>query len=105
MGKELGQRLAALIKERRLTQKEVAQEAGITEAAMSHYIKGDREPRASVMAKIAETLHTTSDFLANGTAPNARAEIDLARKLIARNVSEMSRAEKMQIIDILFEKE
>ena len=63
MGKEFGDRLAEKLKSRGMTQKKLAEKAGITEAAMSHYIKGDRIPRAGVPARIAEELGTTSEYL------------------------------------------
>ena len=102
MGEQFGERLALLIKEKGLSQRELAQKAGVTEAAMSLYVKGTRIPRASVLARVAEALNTTSDYLMNGTASNNREELDLAKKLLARNVAEMTHAEKMQIISILF---
>ncbi len=54
-------RLALLLQQKDMTQKELAVRAGVTEAAMSHYIKGDRTPRASVITRIAEALGTTVD--------------------------------------------
>ena len=94
-------RLLKLIQEKNLTQKELANKAGVTEAAMSHYIKGDRFPRASVLARIADALGTSSDYLMNGSVMNSNDEILYAKRLIARNVSQMSHEEKMEIVSIL----
>lgn len=105
MREAFNERLSELIHSRNLTQKELANKAGVTEAAMSHYLKGDRFPRASVLARIAESLGTTSDYLMNGNATNAKEEIDYAKRLIARNVSEMSKEDKMKIMSILFEED
>ncbi|MBR5668484.1 MAG: helix-turn-helix transcriptional regulator [Spirochaetales bacterium] len=99
------ERLLELIQSKNLTQKELAEKAGVTEAAMSHYIKGDRFPRASVLARIADSLGTSSDYLMNGNASNAREEIDYARRLIARNITEMSKDDKMRIMSILIEED
>ena len=101
MAGTFGERLSELIKMRNYSQKALAMKAGVTEAAMSHYVKGDRYPRASVLARIADALGTTSDYLMNGTATNAREEVNQAKRLIARNVSQMSREEKMEIVSIL----
>ena len=38
------------------SQKDLSDLTGITEAAISHYIKGDREPKYKNMVKIAEVL-------------------------------------------------
>ena len=104
MGKEFGDRLAELLKSRKMTQKKLAEKAGVTEAAMSHYIKGDRVPRASVLARIAENLGTTSEYLMTGNTDGAE-EVGQAVRLIARNAAHMSKEEKMKIIGILMGKE
>ena len=95
------QRLAQLIKKQHVTQKELAEKAEVTEAAMSHYIKGDRTPRSAVLARIASALGTTSDYLMQGPSQNHIDEIGYAKRLIARNVDQMTNAEKREIISIL----
>ena len=57
MAGTFGERLSELIKMRNYSQKALAMKAGVTEAAMSHYVKGDRYPRASVLARIADALN------------------------------------------------
>lgn len=52
----IGVRIKSLLDKKGLTQKELANAVGCTEAAISHYIKGDRVPRASVLSKIAIAL-------------------------------------------------
>ncbi len=95
-------RLEQTIKARKMTQKEVAARSGVTEAAMSHYIKGDRTPRSTVLARIAQALNTTSDYLMEGVPQDYIKEIGYAKRLIARNVEQMSSAEKKEILSILF---
>lgn len=101
MMEAFGNRLSELLIEKSMTQKELALKAGVTESAMSHYVRGDRVPRASVMARIAEALGTSSDYLMNGTAVDIESELLQAKRLIARNVSHMSHDEKMEIVGIL----
>lgn len=101
MSNSFGERLSNLLTDKKLSQKELAQMAEVTEAAMSHYVNGDRIPRASVLARIASALDTTSEYLMNGTATNAQEEINYATRLIARNVEHMSKEEKMKIVSIL----
>ena len=105
MDKLFGERLASIIKEKRISQKELANAVGVTEAALSHYIKGDRIPRSCTLAKIAELLGTTSDFLMNGIASNVQEEIGYAVRLIARNAKDMTSVDKMKIIKILMDAE
>lgn len=95
-------RLSQLLKARHMTQKELAEKAEVTEAAMSHYLKGDRTPRSSILARIANALGTTSDFLMEGIPQEHDDEIKTVKKLIARNIEQMSKEEKAEIISILF---
>lgn len=101
MNETFSERLALLLKEKNMTQKDLAMKASVTEAAMSHYLKGDRTPRASVLARITDALETSSDYLLNGSEPDADGEIKFAKRLIARNVRQMTHEEKMEIINIL----
>ena len=94
-------RLEEMLKARNMTQKELAKKAEVTEAAMSHYVKGDRTPRSSVLSRIAMALDTTSEYLMEGVPQNYVDEIGYAKRLIARNVNQMSNAEKREILSIL----
>lgn len=97
----MGNRIKSLLEKREMTQKKLAEKVGCTDAAISHYIKGDRCPRAKVLTKIAIALDTTADFLMEGLPTDVTDELVFAKKLIARNVSQMSKAEKKEIINIL----
>ncbi len=101
--KTMGARISELLNQKGMTQKQLSLKAGITEAAISHYIKGDRIPRASVLIKLAIALNTTSDYLLEGISPDVKEELGYAKKLIARNVTQMSKADKREIINILME--
>ena len=45
MGKDFGERVSLLLEQQGISQREIAGILGITEATMSRYIKGDREPK------------------------------------------------------------
>ena len=105
MTEGFNERLSELLQQKHMTQKEAAEKAGVTQAAMSHYLKGDRYPRASVMARLADMLGVTVEFLMNGTDQNIEEELMHATRLIARNVQQMTKEQKMQIISILMEDE
>ena len=96
-----GERIKKLLNQKEMSQKELARRTGCTEAAISHYIKGDRIPRAVVLTKIAEVLDTTSEYIMDGTPVDAHSEIMHATKLIARNTCNMSIEEKRKILEIL----
>ena len=99
--KTMGARISELLVQKKMTQKQLSTKAGITEAAISLYIRGDRTPRASVLNKLADALDTTADYLLNGITPNAKEELGYAKKLIARNCTQMSKDEKLEIIRLL----
>lgn len=101
MGNTLGERIKELSVKTQLSQKQLAERAGVTEAAMSHYIKGDRSPRGAVLSRIATALGTTSDYLAQGIPVEKEDELQFAKRLIARNVSQMTPEEKKEILEIL----
>lgn len=90
-------RLDQLLKSKHITQKELANAASVTESAISHYIKGDRIPKSSVLARIANVLNTTSDYLMDGEPQDYPSEIAYAKKLIARNIDKMSVSDKKEI--------
>ncbi len=95
------ERLEALIKEHGMTQKELAAKAGVTEAAMSHYVKGDRMPRSAVLSRIAMALNTSSDYLMEGIPQDSNSDIGHVIRLVARNAKQMSNADKQKILSIL----
>ena len=101
MADNFNERIAELLKANNSTQRELAQKVGVTDAAMSHYIKGDRVPRAAVMASIAEALKTSPDYLMYGNPNNSEEEIDQAVRLIARNSKQLSHDDKIRIMSIL----
>lgn len=104
MEKGLGARIAQILKGRGLTQKELAARVGVTEAVMSRYISGEREPKPEMLANIATALHTTSDFLLGIENENENDGFNHSRicRLIARNAASMTEQEKKELINALF---
>lgn len=98
MSVEFGRRLASLLERSRLSQRDLANMTGLTEAAVSRYISGAREPRAVTVAKIAKVLDVTPQELL-GTVTND--EVDGAVRLIARNASALSEEQRAELIAAL----
>lgn len=103
MATSVTNRITELLQEKRMTQKQLAQASGITESAVSHYVKGDRVPRGVNLKKIANALGTTTDYLLSqdGVA-DKEDDLKVVKTLIARNAATMSNAEKMELLSILF---
>lgn len=100
MGKQLGLRITESLKRQGMTQKELAERIGVTEAVISRYVSGDREPKPDTLANLATALHTTSDFLLG--IEREVFDHPRIRRLIARNAASMTDQEKRELINALF---
>lgn len=105
MKKGMNVRITELLTRNNMTQKQLSEKANVTEAAISHYIKGDRIPRSVVVERIADALDTSVDYLLNGLNTFDDDEKELTFRLIARNASKMTYDEKKKIMDLLFKPE
>ena len=103
MGKELGLRITETLQKRGMTQKELASRIGVTEAVVSRYVSGDRDPKPEVLANIATALNTASDYLLG--IENEEFDHPRIRRMIARNASKMTEKERKELIDALFGEE
>lgn len=56
-------RLGQVIKEKGITQRELASKVGVTEVSMSRYIKGERVPSGPIVVNIAKELDISVDYL------------------------------------------
>ncbi len=98
------QRLTELLKEKGVSQKELAELVGVTEASISRYMNSERIPKSEIIANIATALHTTSDYLL-GTEKEGNIDTDYPKivRLIARNSPNMTKEQKSNIIKALLE--
>lgn len=100
MSKEFGERLLNLLQKQGITQKQLADRLNTTEATLSRYVNGDREPKADMLANIATALNTTSDYLLGIEKDDY--DFPKLERLIARNASNMSNKERQALITALF---
>lgn len=99
-------RIKTLLEEKNITQKELAKITGLTESAISHYVKGDRVPRGANLVKIAKALGVTTDeLLYNDNPSNKESDLLYAKALIARNASNMTKKEKVELLKLLLGEE
>ncbi len=102
MGGQIADRIIQLLHEKDITQKELSAAAGITESAVSHYIKGDRVPRGVNLVKIAKALGTTTDYLlGQDGGSDKESDLQVIKTLIARNAETMTKQEKIDLVSIL----
>lgn len=58
---DIGKKILRIMKEKEMSQKQLAAASGITEAAISKYISGEREPRITFLKRIADVLDVSAD--------------------------------------------
>ena len=88
-------RLSDLLRQRRLSQRDLAEMVSLTPAAISRYLSGERKPKAIIVAKIAKALDVQPEDL---TGDCAEREVDGAVQLIARNANRLSDEQRDQLI-------
>ena len=66
----LGDNIKRLMKENGYTQKQLAMRSQCTEAAISRYIRNEREPRIKILKNLAIALGVTVDELLKGGGAN-----------------------------------
>ena len=98
--KETGERIAALLRESGMTQRELAERVGATEASMSKYVRGEREPRAEVLANIATALGTTSEYLL-GLSDGIETSYGTVYGLCARAARDMTVEERAELVKVI----
>lgn len=99
MAHEIGERLTFYLEREGMSQRELAKRAGVTEAAISRYVKGAREPRAITVAALAKGLGVTvNDLVGAEVGP-----LDEAYEMVARNAHDISEERKKRLIKILLD--
>ena len=75
----LGERLQALRKERRLSQKEVADALGISAAVVSNYESGERTPSLENLLSLSSFYRCSTDYLLGRDKQLSVTTIDVSR--------------------------
>jgi len=106
------ERISLLLSQKKLSQKELSIKAGVTESAMSYYVKGERVPRGEVLSRIAKALNCSTDYLLGNSENSYADDDDKALKYIQRNLgklntNQLKKAENLlkAVFDDLFEDE
>lgn len=82
-------RLGQVIKEKGLTQRELASKVGVTEVSMSRYIKGERVPSGPIVVNIAKELGISVDYLVGeSNVKKTRTNSDVIRNMSDKELAE-----------------
>ncbi len=109
---DFGQRLGRLRKTRGLTQAQLAKATGVTQANISYYENGARDPTASALTLLAKALGVSADVLlgVKPGKPAAGDEIDASTRRLWRKLQRVQqlpdkeRRTVLLLIDSLVEK-
>jgi transcriptional regulator with XRE-family HTH domain len=80
----IGDRIRAVRKGRGLSQADLAARVGVTQPAVANWESGVHDPRRLMLAKIAETLEVSADWLASGVRSAVEADKHPAAAYIRR---------------------
>lgn len=97
--KGFGERIVKLLEVEGYTQRELANMIGVTEAALSRYLRNEREPKMEIIVNIATALNTTTDYLLSGKEDAE--SFEETYRLVARDTSMMTDDEKMKLMKVL----
>lgn len=95
--------LRTILQDRKMTQKQLADLSGITESAISRYIKGERVPRGVNLIRIAEALSLSVDELVYNDESEKKDAFDQIKEMIARNGSILTKDEKRELAQIIIQ--
>lgn len=81
MNKDFSRTITLLRKEKNLSQKQVAEDLGISQALLSHYEKGIRECNLDFVVKVANYFEVTTDYLLGRTTQRYSEIEDLSEEI------------------------
>ena len=84
MERNFHETLAALRRVRGLSQRQVAADLGISQALLSHYENGAREPGLNFVCRVCDYYGVTADYLLCRTDSPGNLEPAMAREFLAR---------------------
>lgn len=100
--KSTGERIKTLLKEKKMTQKQLAELSGVTESALSHYIKGDRIPSGVESVNVAYALSTTVNHI---SGKDDLLDFSSVKRILEQNKSKITNKEKAELIELLLRKD
>lgn len=101
--KEFKERVKNLMERDGISQKELANLSGISEASVSRYLSGDLKPRMDILTNIAKVFSVSTSYLV-GEDDNLR-ESDAYEEtlcVVTRNKSKLNDEQKAELIKVLF---
>lgn len=96
---DLSEKMRRLVEQDGRSQKDIAKELNISESALSRYLKGEREPHADVLVKMARYFNVNVEyFYGKEQAPE---NFSTLKRALARNAGQLTDAERIELISII----
>ena len=97
------ERLGKLINELNISQRDLANDIGVTESAISKYLKGERTPSDVILRNLATALNTTCDYLLGISDSDDEKEMGFLelKGLLTRNSKGLTAEERNKLIQII----
>lgn len=98
----IGLNIRRLLIQNDMTQRELCDAAGLTEPAVSRIVNSQRVPQGNSLAKLANALHVSTDYLLGiETKDDPKTEYQTILRLIRKNADIMTKEQKLEIINLL----
>jgi len=103
MTNNVGERIKSLRSQAGLTQNDLAAKVGLTYVQIGRYEKRGAVPSSDVLAKLANALNTTTDFLMHGSADDKASSQINDNELLSlfRSVEKMNNEDKSVIKTVI----
>ena len=92
-------KVLSLMKEQKISQKQLSQLSGISESSISRYLHADKRPRMDVVVNMAKALHVETEYLLDDEDKATSAYNSIATA-IARKGNELTQEEKNRLISV-----
>lgn len=96
----IGEKIKDLLDEKDIQAKELAEYIGVTQSAMSNYLNNKRDISAQTIAKIAEYLNVTTDFILLDT-DLARIKLNNREEQLLKTFNSMSKEKQDAYLRLL----
>lgn len=90
--------LEKILKDNKITQKELAKEINLTPAGINNYIKGKTEPNIDTLIKIANYFNISLDYLVDRPYSNDIGFITNDEKELLNNYKKLNKINKIKIL-------
>lgn len=96
-------KIKELMTTQNMTQKELSEKSGITEASISRYLNGERTPRIDIIINFARVFKVDVDFLISDDDGIKKSEDSYieCKTVLARNAKDLTSDEKNELISII----